>query len=215
MNLVIYLVDDHEILVATLGKLIESFETVRKVVAKSNPLEFLKLFEEEKPDVVIIDYDMPEMNGFELSEIIVKKYPNTKIIMLTMHDNLRLAYEAIELGVHGFLLKNTNPDELKQAIESVIENDFFHNEISSNALRKGAKANKFLLGSEVIQSLTQREKEVLTFICDEFTMKEISERLTVSENTIKNHRQNLQKKLKVNNPVGLVKKAIEIGFYKI
>lgn len=214
MKLQVYIVDDHALFATTLGQLIEGFDITKSVKMVYSATDMIALFKESVPDIAIVDFEMPGINGLDLSMRIVREFPKTRIIMLSMHNSPSLIYEAIETGIHAFLLKNVDPDELETAMKSVVINDFYHNELTAKALTKGIRKKKFINDLYSI-NLTAREKEVLKFICDEYTMREIGERLSLSENTIRNHRQNLQKKLNVNNSVGLVKKAIEIGLYQV
>jgi len=155
---------------------------------------------------------MPIMDGAETCEHIINKYPDIKLIILTMHDSGKFILHMMEMGVHAFLLKNTEPDELEKAIYSVAEKDFYHNELVASVLRKDVKdkipKNKPLFHHG---ELTEREKEILLLICQELTMKEIGVKLFLSENTVRNHRVNIMEKVGVHNIVGLVKFAYETG----
>jgi len=114
--------------------------------------------------------------------------------------------------VHAFLLKNTEPDELEKAIYAVADKDFYHNNLVVAVLRKNV--NEKRMGQRPTfqaAELTEREKEILLLICQELTMKEIGQRLFLSENTVRNHRVNIMEKVGVNNIVGLVKYAYEAG----
>jgi two-component system response regulator DegU len=162
--------------------------------------------------VVIVDLQMPVMDGSETSAIILQKYPDVKIIILTMHDSSKFILHMMDLGVHAFLLKNTEPDELEKAIYAVADKDFYHNDLVVAVLRKNVNEKK--MGQRPTfqaAELTEREKEILLLICQELTMKEIGQRLFLSENTVRNHRVNIMEKVGVNNIVGLVKYAYEAG----
>ena len=129
-----------------------------------------------------------------------------------MHDSNKFILHMMDLGVHAFLLKNTEPDELEKAIYAVADKDFYHNELVASVLRKNVKERK--VGQRPTfqtTELTEREKEVLLLICQELTMKEIGQRLFLSENTVRNHRVNIMEKVGVNNIVGLVKYAYDVG----
>ena len=152
------------------------------------------------------------MDGSETSTIILQKYPDVKIIILTMHDSSKFILHMMDLGVHAFLLKNTEPDELEKAIYAVADKDFYHNDLVVTVLRKNVNERK--TGQRPTfqaAELTEREKEILLLICQELTMKEIGQRLFLSENTVRNHRVNIMEKVGVNNIVGLVKYAYEAG----
>jgi DNA-binding NarL/FixJ family response regulator len=192
--------------------LLRSFERINVVKDAENGKELLGLIKNEVPDVVIVDLQMPVMDGSEASKQILQKYPDIKIIVLTMHDSNKFILHMMDLGVHAFLLKNTEPDELEKAIYAVADKDFYHNDLVASVLRKNVKDRKS--GQDALfktAELTEREKEILLLICQELTMKEIGQRLFLSENTVRNHRVNIMEKVGVNNIVGLVKYAYDAG----
>jgi DNA-binding NarL/FixJ family response regulator len=192
--------------------LLRSFERIVDVKDAENGKELLTLIKYEIPDVVIVDLQMPVMDGAETSSQIIQKYPDVKIIILTMHDSNKFILHMTEMGVHAFLLKNTEPDELEKAIYAVSDKDFYHNELVASVLRKNVR-DRTPSQRPVFEhaGLTEREKEILLLICQELTMKEIGQRLFLSENTVRNHRVNIMEKVGVNNVVGLVKYAYETG----
>src|SRR6478609_2495545 len=211
----VYLADDHTLFRKAMVNLIRTFEKVEEIKDAENGKELINLIKQDAPDVAIIDLQMPGMDGTEASELIIQKYPDVKIIILTMHDSEKYILHMMEMGVHAFLLKNTEPDELEKAIYSVIEKDFYHNDLVASVLRKNVKEKKAGKRPVFLQSeLSDREKEVLTLICGELTMKEIGQKLSLSENTVRNHRVNIMEKVGVNNIVGLVKYAYETGLVK-
>jgi len=208
----VYIADDHTLFRKAMVNLLRSFDRVVDVKDAENGKELLTLIKYEIPDVVIVDLQMPVMDGAETSGQIIQKYPDVKIIILTMHDSNKFILHMMELGVHAFLLKNTEPDELEKAIYAVYDKDFYHNELVASVLRKNVKERKH--GQRPIfehAELTEREKEILLLICQELTMKEIGQRLFLSENTVRNHRVNIMEKVGVNNIVGLIKYAYETG----
>lgn len=211
-QLKVYIADDHTLFRKAMVNLLRSFERVVDVKDAENGKELLTLIKYEVPDVVIVDLQMPVMDGAETSNQIIQKYPDLKIIILTMHDSNKFILHMMELGVHAFLLKNTEPDELEKAIYAVADKDFYHNELVASVLRKNVKDKK--AGQRPVfqqAALTEREKEILLLICQELTMKEIGQRLFLSENTVRNHRVNIMEKVGVNNIVGLVKFAYDTG----
>jgi DNA-binding NarL/FixJ family response regulator len=192
--------------------LLRSFERIVEVKDAENGKELLALIKNEVPDVVLVDLQMPVMDGSEASNQIIHKYPNVKIIVLTMHDSNKFILHMMDMGVHAFLLKNTEPDELEQAIYAVADKDFYHNELVAAVLRKNVKERQPGQRPNFEHAeLTDREREILLLICQELTMKEIGQRLYLSENTVRNHRVNIMDKVGVNNIVGLVKYAYETG----
>ncbi len=211
----VYIADDQTLFRKGMSRLVRSFPNVAEVKEAENGKEMLKLVSEQPPDVILMDLDMPVMDGVEATEKIIAKYPNVKIIILTMHDNKQSIYYLMEIGAHAFLLKNTEPEEVKAAIESVIKKDFYQNDLVVDALRKGTieqrkqKQNRPVFQNTI--ALSEREKEVVMLICRELTMKEIAEKISLSEKTIQNHRARIMEKLGVRNTVGLVKYAFESG----
>ena len=211
-QLKVYIADDHTLFRKAMVNLLRSFERITDVKDAENGKELLTLIKYEQPDVVIVDLQMPVMDGTETSAIILQKYPDVKIIILTMHDSNKFILHMMDLGVHAFLLKNTEPDELEKAIYAVADKDFYHNDLVVAVLRKNVNEKK--MGQRPTfqaAELTEREKEILLLICQELTMKEIGQRLFLSENTVRNHRVNIMEKVGVNNIVGLVKYAYEAG----
>jgi two-component system, NarL family, response regulator DegU len=211
----VYIADDQTLFRKGMSRLVRSFPSIVDVKEAENGKEMLRLVGEKQPDVILMDLDMPVMDGVEATEKIIAKYPNVKIIILSSHDSHQKIYYLMEIGAHAFLLKNAEPEEVKIAIEAVINKDFYQNELVVEALRKGAieqrkiKQNRPIFQNSI--SLSEREKEVLMLICRELTMREIAEKISLSEKTIQNHRARIMEKLGVRNTVGLVKYAFESG----
>lgn len=208
----VYIADDHTLFRKAVVKLLTSFERVEVVKDAENGKELFSLVKNDPPDVAIIDLQMPVMDGAEACELLLSRYPEVKLIVLSMHDSEKYIVHMMEMGVHAFLLKNSDPDELEKAIYCVVENDFYHNELITTVLRKNLKDK---LGSQrpVFRGveLSEREKEILSLICMELTIREIGSKLSLSENTVRNHRVNMMDKVGVKNTVGLVKYAFESG----
>lgn len=208
----VYIADDHTLFRKAMVNLLQTFERIGSVKDAENGKDLLNLVRADLPDVVIVDLQMPIMDGVEACEKIVATYPDIKIIVLTMHDSEKYILHMMEMGVHAFLLKNTEPDELEKAIHAVVDKDFYHNDLVASVLRKNMRDRK---GGErpvfKVNMLTDREEEILLLICQELTIREIGHKLSISENTARNHRVNIMEKLGVKNTVGLVKYAYETG----
>jgi two-component system, NarL family, response regulator DegU len=138
----VYMADDHTLFRKAMVNLIRGFENIAEVKDAENGKELLTLMKYQVPDVAIVDLQMPVMDGTETCENILQKYPTVKIIILTMHDSEKYILHMMEMGVHAFLLKNTEPEELEEAIHSVIEKDFYHNDLVATVLRKNVKEKK-------------------------------------------------------------------------
>jgi two-component system, NarL family, response regulator DegU len=211
----VFIADDHTLFRKAMVNLISGFENVGEVKDAENGKELLTLIKYQQPDVAIVDLQMPVMDGTETCENIFAKYPDVKVIVLTMHDSDKYILHMIEMGVHAFLLKNTEPEELERAIDSIIEKDFYHNDLVSAVLRKNMKEKRQgHRPSFNAMELSDREKEIVMLVCQEMTIKEIGQKLALSEHTVRNHRSNIMEKVGVSNMVGLVKYAYDTGLVK-
>lgn len=214
-KLTVYIADDQTLFRKGMSRLVKSFSMVKEVKEAENGKELLALVKEQQPDVILMDLEMPVMDGIEATEKIIAKYPDVRVIVLSMHDTQQHIFYLMEIGAHAFLLKNAEPEEVKEAIQSVMKHDFYQNQIVIEALRKGAidqrKQKQERPMFQDVAPLSDREKEVLQLICRELTMKEIGDKLALSEKTIQNHRARIMDKLNVRNTVGLVKYAYESG----
>ncbi|WP_282079931.1 response regulator [Aquimarina algiphila] len=162
------------------------------------------------PDVILLDLEMEDMNGVDATLKLQERYPDLKIIILTMHKEERMISYLMEVGANGYLLKDTNQEELETAIRSTYEKGFYFNSFVSEALLKGLKHKTTkppAIGKDY--HLTSRELEVLEGITHEFTTSEIAEQLFLSVRTIEGHRKNLMNKLGVKNTAGLIVKAVK------
>ena len=206
-------VDDHQIFRKSLSRLIATFERINSVAEAENGARCLELLARRQPHVVLLDLEMPLMNGMDCAEQIIQKYPEVKVIILTMHDSEKYILHMMELGVHSFLLKNTNPEELEKAIYAVVDRDYYHNDLIMNVLRKSLqqkiKSKRPDFAPESI--LTEREHEVLRLLCEDKTTKEIAQQMGISEKTVHTHKLNIQTKLEVKTTVGMVRAAYKLG----
>ena len=202
------IVDDHLIFRQGLKSLI-NLENIATVIGEaSNGIEFLELLSKRKPDLVLMDIDMPHMNGMEATKKALEMIPELKIIAFTMCGDEEYYYKMIDLGVKGFILKSSGINELEKAIEDVMNGEsYFSNEllrkIISNLGRNGAK--------KPIETdrITPREMEVLQHICLGFNNDEIAQKLFISAKTIKSHRSNLLEKTNCKNTPSLILFAVK------
>ncbi|SRR5260221_14211039 len=211
-NLKVYLAEDHNVVRKGMQRLLSSFEKIGIVKDAANGKELLSLIEEDQPDAVILDVEMPIMGGIEAAKVIAERYPEVKILILTMHNEGVFINKLLDIGVHGILSKSAEPEEVERALHAVIEKDFYRNEIVKKALfvnghGKGADDRS--------GKLTNREIEILLLICQDLTPGEISDRLQISEKTFFNHRSNILEKTKARSNVGLIRYAILKGYFKV
>lgn len=164
-----------------------------------------------KPDIIIMDISLPEMNGLEAAGILKKDYPDIKIIILTMHKDEDYVLECLNLDIMGYVVKDSVADEIKEAIDKVYKGEkYFSKEVIDLAIgsRKRIRNRKKEL-DEI--SLTKREKEVLGLIAEGKINSEIADQLFISERTVEAHRANIMKKIGARNTAELIRKAIEKG----
>lgn len=206
----VLIADDHTLFRKGLSMMVQTFPGVESVQNVENGQLALDVLKEQQIDILLLDLEMPVLDGRETAKKVVSKFPDTHIIMISMHDSLALISDLIEIGVHSYLLKSAEPEEVQKAIVSVLNNDFYYNQLVARALHQKVKhggVSKPFFSDK--SQLTKREIEILELICQELTMKQIGEKLFISEQTIHTHRKNLMRKTDCRNAVGLVKYAIQ------
>lgn len=201
----IAIVDDHQLFGQGLSSLLETFEEFTITGLFNDGKTFLEHLDGSTTQIVLMDIDMPVMNGFAAARKAREMQPDLKIILLSMHNDYGTIDEGLKLGIHGFLLKNVGKEELKLAVETVMGgSDYFADEIK-NVLVKGHRSPH--MSSPV--TLTPREQDILRLIAEECSSQEIADKLFISTNTVETHRKNLLVKTGCKNSVGLVKFAME------
>jgi DNA-binding NarL/FixJ family response regulator len=207
-KLTIAIADDHPVVRKGMMRLLGTFERVERAYEAANGNELLASLKTEKTDAVILDVEMPGLNGLATADLILLRHPDTKVLILTMHNEDGLILKLMDQGVHGILNKTVEPDELEKALYAVVDKDFFKSEVMMKALRSLSRT-KTLSGA---RRLSHREMEVLLLICQELSPTEISERLDISEKTFFNHRYSIVTKTGSRTNIGLYKFAVEHGF---
>ncbi|MCF8450228.1 MAG: response regulator transcription factor [Taibaiella sp.] len=216
-NISIALVEDQQLFRNGLHALLKETEGINVMQIAEGGHQFLELLKAAPalPDVALLDMNMPEMNGFELLELLQKHYPSIKVIILTIYNQERFIIKMVEAGVAGYLVKNCEIDEVILAIRTAYKTGFYFNQSTLQALHhankfKGNEARSF---ANITIALTEREIEVLRLICSEYTNAEIAETLSISQRTVDGHRNNLLAKAGCKNTAGLVVFAVNNNFY--
>ena len=194
--------------------LLEDAEGMQVLFEAGNGIELLqKLSEGQLPDVILLDITMPEMDGISALQRIRSEYPSVKVVMLTMNQDDAMILHLIELGANGYLLKESDPDEVEMAIRSVMETGFYFNDRVSRAmLSKIVKGDKFKPAFSGMIQLTDREVEILDQVCRGLTNPEIGDKLFISARTVEGHRKNIMEKMGVRNSAGMIIYAIKKGW---
>jgi len=210
-NIKVLVVDDHKIVRDGIKVLLQDEPDIKVVGEAVNGKHALELIPKVKPDLMIIDINMPVMNGIDCTREVAKDHPSVKILALTMLNELEHIKKMIAAGAGGYLLKNSGKDELIEAIKTVISGEnYFSDEVKNIIMMnmvKGKTLNRKIQGEQV--PLTNREKDVLKYIVKEYTNQEIAEKLFISVRTVDAHRRTLLEKTGARNTAGLVKYAIE------
>lgn len=206
----VVLADDHVLVRAGLRKLLESLPDIDVVGEADDGLAVLALVEQLKPDLVLMDIGMPKLNGLDATIHLLKARPETRVLILSMHQNEEYVRQALRQGAAGYLLKDAAPTELERAIEAIRRSETY----LSPAVTKGVLTDYVeRLRSDQPQEgqLTPRQREVLQMIAEGSGSKEIARRLGLSTKTVETHRSQLMKQLDIHDVAGLVRYAIREG----
>ncbi len=207
----IFIADDHPVLRSGIKAIFrpEEFEVVGEA---DNGVSALKGIASLKPDIAILDITMPDLDGIAATRRISVEYPDTKVIILSMHSDLSRPIEAFRAGALGYVLKDSDPSELLKAVERVASGAKYASPaVTEDLLNDFVDVIKKEQALDPFDTLSLREKEILKHIADGSTSREIAEKLFISLATVKSHRNNIMKKLKVNDMASLIKTAIRKG----
>lgn len=207
----ILIADDHQIFLDGLISLLEAETDIEVVLTARNGREVLTLLKTETPDLILMDINMPVMNGLEATRKVVADHPEVKVMMLTMHDRADYITQMIQAGASGYLLKNSSRKDLLEGIRTVGQGGtYFSHEVTQAVMDSyRTQAKQATQRAEV--ALTPRETEVLKLIATECTTAEVAERLFISPHTVESHRKNLLAKLGKKNTAGLAAEAVRLG----
>ena len=213
-NIQVAVADDHSLLRNALARLINGFSGYNVMLEADNGRDLIeKISKSTLPDIVLLDISMPEMDGFKTTQWLHKKYPQIKVLALSMLSDERSIIKIFRVGAKGYLLKNTDPEELKTALDSVMNKNVYLSEYVSGKLVSGLHNDLEVELQGVV--LNEKEKEFLRWSCSELSYKDIAAKMFVSPRTVDDYRQSLFYKLKVHSRVGLVMYAIKNGIFEI
>jgi DNA-binding NarL/FixJ family response regulator len=208
----IAITDDHPMVVKGLRQILEGYDQFEVIASYTSGKALLAGLQRVVPDVLLLDMQLPDITGEELTRNILSRYPALKILILTSHDNVFFIRSLLSCGAMGYVLKTVDEEELVAAIETVHQGvQFLSPEVKDVLVRDTLKLKHAFAGPA---ELTQREKDIIQLIAEEYTSPEIAEKLFLSPRTVDNYRFGLMQKLEVKNMVGLIKKAIQMGLIK-
>ncbi len=212
----ILLVDDHAVVRKGIISLLEDEDQIQIIGDVAGGQEALDFIQKVKPDLVLLDLNMPLMSGIETANQLTKKYPLIKKIVFSMHNDPHYVLNSIENGVDGYLLKDCEKEDILLAIKTVTNGQkYFPPTISLILVDALQNRNTFqpkVIVKTVIDHLSKKEKQILKLISEGQNSKEIAEKLNLSTRTVSNHRANMLKKTKMNNTTELVRMASKQGF---
>lgn len=227
MTTKIVIIDDHQLFREGVKRILD-FESSFEVVAEGDDgSDAVNLVEQYDPDVVIMDINMPNMNGVEATRLLIEKYPDTKIIILSIHDDENYVQHALKTGATGYLLKEMDADALIEAVKVVADGgSYLHPKVTHNLVKEYRRlAVEEVGGGDVyvqqveirrpLHLLTRRECEVLQLLADGKSNRGIGEALFISEKTVKNHVSNILQKMNVNDRTQAVVVAIKNGWVEV
>jgi DNA-binding NarL/FixJ family response regulator len=206
----ILLVDDHQLILASLRALMNDFVGIEVVGEAINGRQALDMTVTHAPDIVLMDISMAGLNGLDATRQIATDHPGVRVIMLSMHSTEKFVLEALRAGASGYLLKESTPQELEMAIRSVARGEVFLSPaISKHVL--DVFLGRVEKQSNSLDSLTPRQREILQLIAENKSNKQIAQLLQASEKTIESHRASLMARLDIHGVAGLVRYAIRNG----
>ncbi len=210
----IAIADDHSLFASTLAGLLNSVENMEVVIVASDGKELLEEVEKTGlPDVIILDVEMPVMDGFKTASRLVSRYPSARIIALSMHKERSFIAKMINNGVSGYLLKNAKPEEVIEAINSVYDGGLPFNKEAVSVMKSTCRKSVEQLPLE--ESFTRREIEIIKYISYEYTNQEIADKLLISKSTVETHKKNIITKLNVRNSIGIALYAVSRGLVDV
>jgi DNA-binding NarL/FixJ family response regulator len=205
--------DDHALVRAGIRALVEKIKGVTVVGEAGKGSEALKLIDEVKPNLILLDLTMPDGSGFDVLQHVAKSSPEVRVIVLTVHEAGEYAIRALREGAAGFLPKSAASTELEHAIQAVMKGEIY---ISPETSRKTLlEYGKGVTKRDLLASLSPRQREVLRLIAEGRTTKQIAQTLEISVKTVETHRAQLMERLDIHDVAGLVRYAIIVGLIEV
>lgn len=210
-EIIVDIVDDHKMVINGLRDMLKSFEGIKLGRTYNSGNELLDGLLTARPDILLLDIQLPDINGDELAAVVGQAYPAVKIIAVTGFNTAAHARLMLEKGVSGYILKNTDEHKLNLAIRNVYQGGKYIDPVIQEKILNDLYGNERNRSLGYKPVLTRREKEILNLIMEELTSQQIADRLQLSLRTVENHRVSLMQKLDAKNIAGIVKRAFQLG----
>ena len=208
------LADDQALFRRGLAMLLRDMSDVRVTFECANGEELLQGLRNNPVDIVLLDLEMPEMDGMEAMKLIRRDHPEVKVIVLSMHGEEKFIVHLMELGANGYVVKTAEPDEIENAVRAVATSGYHFSEMVGRVMLQGlVNKEKLRPTFNEVEALTEREQEVLRLICQELTTTEIAGKLFLSPRTVEGHRNNILLKTGARNTAGIVVYAMTKGLF--
>lgn len=210
----IALVDDHQLFRKSLSSLLESSDDFDIVYDTDDGLHFIDYVEATSIDVVLLDIQMPILNGYEVCKRLKMLHPEIKILIISQLTSKEVIHHVMECGANGFCSKNSSPEHLEIAIRKIMERDYYFDNELGSVIRDAIlwdKKEGFTLDSYESMSFTERETEIIKLACRELGTKQIADQLCLSTRTVENHKKNIMKKTHTKNFIGVILFALKIN----
>ena len=215
----VLIADDHKLYREGIKALLDGEADIDIILEANNGEAILQTLAEHPVDIILMDIDMPGMGGIEATQAVKQQYPHTRILILSMYDDIDFILKVLKAGASGYLLKESENLDLHSAIKALaIGSCYYSDKISGKLSHYLVQLNETQAIASAVEAeedapaLTKREQEVLALISKEYTNAEIADQLFISTNTVFTHRKNLIKKLNVRNTAGLIRSATRFGF---
>jgi len=207
----VIIADDHALFRAGVKTALSIKKDVELVAEADNGMQLLNLLKHIEPDVILLDIQMPIMDGIATLPEIRKLYPQVKVIILSMHNDHSMISKLMEIGANSYLTKNSDSENIYNAIKTCYEQEFFFNELTNKALLTGLRTKRGDPGAQQEISLSEKELTILKLMCEEKTTKEIADMVEISPRTVEAIRDKLKTKTGAKSMAGLVMYAIKNG----
>jgi DNA-binding NarL/FixJ family response regulator len=211
----IIIAEDHALYRDGLKTMLSSHNDFEIIAEAVDGSELIKLFEFHKPDIVLMDINMPVLNGIEATKFIATHFNDTKIIAITMNDEKSSIMDMMDAGADGYVLKSENKEEVIKAINTVINGDDYYSKNVENSIINLIHSKKSTGNFKKTVYFNEKELQLISYLCEEYNSDEIAKTMFLSKKTIDGLRLKIKNELNVRNSIGIVKYAIKNGLYKI
>ncbi|MHA4847196.1 response regulator [Flavitalea antarctica] len=211
MPIKVAIADDHALFRAGVKTALSAKKDVELIAEADNGMQLLNLLRHIEPDVILLDIQMPIMDGIQTLPEIRKLRPNARVIILSMHNDHSMISKLMEIGANSYLTKNSDSETIYQAIKTCYEQEFFFNELTNKALLTGLRTKRADVAGQIEVNLSDKEMKVLKLMCEEKTTKEIADIVDISPRTVEAIRDKLKTKTGAKSMAGLVMYAVKTG----